>query len=270
MEQKSKINFRKLRSALPELVIVFIFLFLIAAVGYWAGYDDGKIDGYVDGYMNNELGLYDETASQKTDRNLFEELIVNIPGVIEDTCDFVLDAISAEKYQNETFVDFDYIYANGRASKRHVSIVVNELQFLPRKLLERFEDGNWRLILTDQDIVLDYAGDDNYKAAGTTNVSQQEIVVAAESISIKYALVHEFGHYFDYANDRPSNSDEWKKCYIEEWENFYLLSRSFHSVGTATEYFADSFEWYLKNPEKFGTHCPKSFEFIETLLEQYT
>lgn len=97
--------------------------------------------------------------------------------------------------------------------------------------------------------------------------------------NIKISFLHEIGHAIDSHLDFISNSAIFRQIYKEEKEFFYtktsnrkmlfLCDDCFkHVTESEEEFFAESFQRYFEKDEYFYLECPKTYEFIDSLMRQ--
>ena len=263
---------RYIRDALQFLiafVVIMSILCIIGALSYSIGYSSGKYDGYANGYVNCINDVYVEKPSENINRNFMTEIVSSASYDISYYGNQLLQWIQEPKYNDEYVDGYEYIYVDGEATENQVESACNALNCLPQELVQSFKNNYWTLILANEEIVLNYAGDENYKAAGLIKYGDLTITVNIGLPDIEMHVAHEFGHYLDHISEHPSKSEEFVACYEREWEEFYIMDRSFHSVGTTTEYFAEVFGWYMNEPEKLRENCPMSYDFVEKVIAEY-
>lgn len=247
----------------------FALAFLFGCLTYSFAYSRGVSDGYASGYMNGRDGVYIEKMSEELERGYTDSLV-------EMAKEFGVDAVSAiEKwpgdsaYERETVTGYNYIRIYGAVTNSQIETIENQLSQMPSKLLKDFEENGWTLILTTDDLTLNYAGEEDYSASGVTKTYDKTITVNTRFRSTPNTLAHEFGHFLDHQLDRVSSGEKWLRCYESEWQGLYVLSRRFHSIGTASEYFAESFSWYIERSDELKEKCPMSYEFIDKIIKSY-
>lgn len=82
------------------------------------------------------------------------------------------------------------------------------------------------------------------------------------------SLLHEFGHFVDEISYMDKN--EFIKIYEREKDNLILnkdKDKSYY-LRNVSEYFAQSFEEYLINPERLLLNNPKTYEYIKLCIDQ--
>lgn len=172
------------------------------------------------------------------------------------------------KQNNETLDEVPFVLegnvreAVGRYAKLYYYCV-------PEKIRNAFHEEGWQFILTDKDIAsVYYHGPIEGRLAGLTDISEQSIYIHARKEDIRRALIHEFGHYFDYRLSMNSiNHDEFKAIYKKEKAFFNEKWKiDDHAISNEQEYFASAFEQMILYPEVLKEDCPKTYSYLEKLL----
>ena len=242
----------------PEDIVIDIIAILLFVCACIVGYVIGIGDGYTEGYIHGTTGQYTSQPDHLALPNLAEygQSLIN----------------SAEYYINE-------VSENEQIEKRNSSVIIEYnpeainindsinkgLNQVPEFILTRFNDEGWKIKVEPLLQTIPYKGVE-FAAAGSTNYNTKVITLEANARIATETLTHEFGHYFDYINNRISLTEEWTMLYKTEWKGLYLLNRSFHNVDCPQEFFAEIFSWYLEKPELVQKSCPRSFEAMDTLI----
>lgn len=149
----------------------------------------------------------------------------------------------------------------GEVDRENVRELEEILHLVPAELLSRFYNNGWIICVTDENIGKTYMNDNKqYNAAIVWG--KKMIVVEDRSDAIN-GSIHEFGHYLDGINNRPSYSDEFHPIYLEETETFKANIVDEGCVHNQSEFFAQTFYYYILDPSKC---TPKAYEYIETQL----
>jgi hypothetical protein len=147
-----------------------------------------------------------------------------------------------------------------------------QLATLPEFIKSNFISGGGNVYLTDKsiaDILIDYNGieySEAGRAAGVfiVNAGTPEIWLICPS-----ALLHEFGHYFDWSHLWLSGSGEFLEVYHAEKDSFHRhIDRELHYISTPAEYFAESFARYIMNPDTLEKHCPDTYYYLSERIYQ--
>ena len=99
--------------------------------------------------------------------------------------------------------------------------------------------------------------------------------------NLEIILITEIGHLLDESVARRlSNSVEFLQVFEEEMQKFTLTEeynveyfKIYTNISTPLEYFATAFSAYISHPENLQFYCPKTYDYIDTrvneLISQY-
>lgn len=113
-----------------------------------------------------------------------------------------------------------------------------------------------------------FSGDPNdYRTAGFYSIPTKMIVVN-DAKNADWVLCHEMGHYVDFNhsdNMRITDTKQWqdvldKEYPFTDWDLYY---------SNPQEYFAESFAAYYCKAEWLKKTCPKTYEIIDGIVEEY-
>jgi hypothetical protein len=157
------------------------------------------------------------------------------------------------------------------ACKDNNTSLDEQLALLPDFIKSGFTYGGGIVHLADlsiADILIDNTGIEHSEAGRASGVfiinnGNPEIWLVCPS-----ALLHEFGHWFDYTKNWLSGSDESLEVYHAEKGSFAAnIDREQHYISTPAEYFAESFARYLENPDTLKKYCPVTHDYISNLIQ---
>jgi len=162
---------------------------------------------------------------------------------------------------NITFLD--------NSTAAYCSSTVEQMKYIPPKLITLFVNNNWYLKFTSKymDGALGYNGSTSNGTAfsrciGLTMYDSKTILVKFN----KDCIIHEFGHFLDYLTGISSNPD-MRTCINKEAKYLYKVSNDDYSTIDSTEYFAVAFQKYCyTGSENFGQTMPLTRELIERAL----
>ena len=219
---------RKVLNFLTFLWGIFFVLFLVSA-GYYF-YD-----------INKENNLVRNKAIQNTTQEeiLYEKGNVDHP--------FVLDGDIKDSI---VFYAASYYYS------------------LPEIIRMEFSKDGWQVVLTDKDISKEYYhGPIEGRLAGLTDCSDKRIYIHNTREDIQRAMIHEFGHFFDYSIGMGSVSFEFKEIYEVEKELFKEKRKiDNHNISNEMEYFAETFSQFLLYPDILKKNCPQTYDYLMELI----
>lgn len=145
--------------------------------------------------------------------------------------------------------------------------VESEYAKVPENVRMHFQTGGWTLLVSAQPLAQRIPGYGN-SILGFTDSDCKTIFIDNREKAIA-SVVHEMGHYIDWANGLPSESDEFLSIYNTEVVTFCSI-HSTHSANTSTpmEYFAEFYEVMIRNPESVAKDCPQTYEFVQYYQSQ--
>ena len=242
-----------------DFVATIIITILLMLTTCLFGYIVGTMDGYAEGYVSANTNQY----TQHLDRLALKN-ITNYAASIKYNAMTLWNQVFLSTEQKEKQYNITIQYEETAPNIDHaINQALNEI---PENIIQRFEDEGWTIVVCYRLPSMEYK-DTIFSAVGITSSADKLIQLESFAGIAKETLIHEFGHYVDMTNNRFSNSKEWIELYKEEWENLYILTRSFHDVDSPSEYFAEIFNWYLKAPQAIETLCPKSYLMMQRLIE---
>lgn len=107
-----------------------------------------------------------------------------------------------------------------------------------------------------------------YGYSGCFSPSRQTIILKKAHTQ---TLIHEIGHFVDFVTDYQSSSKSFTKIYKSEKKKaktFYNTPS--HTLVSAREYFAESFNAYYSNPAKLKSKCPKTYAYMVKAVKSVT
>ena len=117
------------------------------------------------------------------------------------------------------------------------------LSMVPDEIIEQFNKHNWRAVISHEEIGK-YNETYHSSAIGLCDYSKETIYLSSPS-----ALVHEFGHFIDFASDYGIDGyffnlglDELYELEYESYINYRYIDKS---IMNTNEYFANYFEDYI-------------------------
>lgn len=142
---------------------------------------------------------------------------------------------------------------------------------IPKEVRSEFWEKGWQVILTEKDISREYYnGPVSGRIAGLALSNEKKIYIQNKRSDIRRAMIHEFGHFFDYDTDMSSGSTSFKKIYENEKGSFKEKWKTDnHSISNEQEYFAEAFAQILLYPDILKDNCPKTFNYINELIDTY-
>ena len=89
-------------------------------------------------------------------------------------------------------------------------------------------------------------------------------------------MLHEIGHFLDDgAYCSLSGTNEFNDIFNNEFQNFTLTNdlnveyfKIYANINTPSEYFATAFSCYASYPDDLQAHCPATYQFIDSFVNQ--
>lgn len=157
------------------------------------------------------------------------------------------------------------IWLEDGSNEKWADQVVEYLNKLPRKIVKTLKDDGWKIIITPRNMDEVYSSNIQ-NTVGLTFYYKGRIYLQNNTFSIGFATLHEVGHALDYTNDFMSLTNTWDDIYREEAEASEMGT---YFEGSASEYFAQSFQYYFLEPEALKLNAPKSYEFMMEFINRY-
>lgn len=173
--------------------------------------------------------------------------------------------------------DLTEIYDSGVNANQKKEIDKMIVDLIPRGLIDSFRYSGNRLILTSKDIRTVNGSNFDFEPSGTYNSTKKELFLSNKNNNKwgRDSLVHEFGHYLDYllvsvlnTSSRLSKTPEFMSVWESERLNLkvdYLSNLSYYQ-DSVTEYFAQVFSEYIKNPNRLKANTPKTYEYMKKCM----
>ena len=134
-----------------------------------------------------------------------------------------------------------------------------KLKGLPEEVTKDFNEQGWTFKI-DFDYPAQLGRERGLSCIGVTSYSKKAIFVSDAS-----AIWHEFGHYIEGRLNFPAKHTE---LFIREAQNSILRD---YAKSNSNEYFADCFEYYLKNKDNaknidlFKSKAPMTYQYLQEL-----
>lgn len=155
----------------------------------------------------------------------------------------------------------------GEVQDRYVSRSTEMLSLLPKQLRYLYADYGWHFYVTAEDIAVTEFDGEYASVKGVTDVERLYIKVEARDNATGTTILHEFGHFLDYCCDFPSEKNEFLAVMEQETALASAMGMAY-GLGDNEEYFAESFLWYLTEPEQMERHVPLTYAFISRCLSE--
>lgn len=161
--------------------------------------------------------------------------------------------------------DFEF---EGEISNESIEIAQKYYFKIPENFRNKFKENGWKIIISNEDLNEKYY-ESIIPIAGLTIYDDKIIYLGNYGIHLSEAVIHEFGHYFDFINGRISNSEEFLNLFDKEKNNLYFLNNTLknNAKKQSSEFFAECFQQYFNRPELLKNACPDTYQFLMNLLD---
>ena len=159
--------------------------------------------------------------------------------------------------------------------------VINELKLLPYNMVEEFYNNDWNIRIIKNSLEF-HVGEripspEEGRTCGITFWDSRTIYIPTGSPEgcnepywyIKFATIHEFGHYLDRSKGFISQSYEFQKVYNAEDRKFCKQLCTSSNNDSAVEYFAEAFNIYVHEKDAMKEVCPLTYNYFENLFKKY-
>ena len=153
----------------------------------------------------------------------------------------------------------------GEVRERYVDRCEEMLSLLPESLRYLFVDYGWHFYVTTEDIAMTEFNGEYPSVKGLTDMQSLYIKVEDRDNATSTTILHEFGHFLDYCCNFPSEGNQFLSIMELETELAEAMGMDY-GLGNNEEYFAESFLWYMTEPEETETYIPLTCSFIRRCL----
>lgn len=153
---------------------------------------------------------------------------------------------------------------DGIISDELCKIAETELNKIPTSFKEEFLKSGWHIYITDENLAKEYFNGEHTKVHGCTFYEKRLILIENNENAVKTATIHEFGHWADNYYGNISKTQEFKNIYKQEYLEFEQVFLRDCKMDI-TEYFAEGFYYYVKNPDALKKIAPKTYLVYENL-----
>lgn len=166
------------------------------------------------------------------------------------------------------------IYAEGNASECILEETQKAIDNVPQSLLSLFYENGGMVNVTNKEYESTYTYENDvikFSVAGYFQHYGEEeysIYIINNLNNIENGTIeHEFGHYLDFLFDKISSKSAFTNAYLKEYQNFKDHIESSNYYDNTSEYFAECFSYYLKEPKKLEKYCPQTYTIIDWLVD---
>ncbi|HBH1544542.1 TPA: hypothetical protein KRM00_004096 [Clostridioides difficile] len=176
----------------------------------------------------------------------------------KEISDLEIEHIRSEAFDYSSFIELDGVDYNTQFK------VYKYLDVIPENIIEKFIENKMKIEITNKSLQERFLS--NYILSGV--YFDKTIHLSSNKDWAEQSLLHEFGHFVDEIS--YMNKNEFIKIYEREKDNLILnkdKDKSYY-LRNVSEYFAQSFEEYLINPERLLLNNPKTYEYIKLCIDQ--
>lgn len=166
------------------------------------------------------------------------------------------------------------IHADGNESLKYMGLLYDTLEKSPKAIKNLLNTTNITLIESQEKLA---AESDTFpdNISGYTEYlggTKTEIHIWANTTAMTTDIFHELGHAFDYSLDARdhcsfADTDEWLRYYDAEHQALQdATDTPEHNTSTPYEYFAESVQEYILEPEILQKNCPDTYDCLDKLL----
>ena len=156
---------------------------------------------------------------------------------------------------------------DGNIDSKYADMVEAELNWIPSSLRSKFVESGWHIYVTDENLARNYYGDSKAKIFGSTFYTKDLILMSDSELAIKAATIHEFGHWLDDYLGYASSSRDFTAIHSSEKISFLRMINWSYNVDTASEYFAQAFNYYIKYPACLKKAAPQTYAYIDYYVQ---
>lgn len=144
--------------------------------------------------------------------------------------------------------------------------LADRLALVPANILNAMTSDGWVITLTSENLSDRYFKGIYSTVNAVTDSTIKTIWINNTSRAITKSTIHEIGHYLDYKSGIINKSDEFKRIYTAEKDNFSIPGGNASYARSSTqEYFGEAFQECILYPEMMMQNCPQTYSFIMSL-----
>lgn len=153
------------------------------------------------------------------------------------------------------------IELDGDITSNILNYAYNYWYLIPENIRNDFLNQGWKLVITDKSISKEF--DISYEVSGITLPKEKKIVIYGSQSCIRYALVHEVGHYIDIRNNFISRGIEFKDMYKRNGSKMLEYNSNYVQASySEEEYFAELYRAHLLGDYKMKLIFSNDIEFV--------
>lgn len=162
-------------------------------------------------------------------------------------------------------VSYPTICKGDGVNKGIVDEVNKQLLIIPDNLRKLFQESGWSMVATNEDLNEKYYNGEFNSVSGSTSYKEHEVSISDSEEAAEDATLHEFGHWFNWYLNYPSNSEVFLEIYNKENKTFYSeFNLSIH--WDEREFFAEGFDRFYTDRLKLESVSPELYSYMSTIL----
>lgn len=166
-------------------------------------------------------------------------------------------------------VEFNIAVPEGNIDAETIDLADRILNTLPDKLLNEFIESDWKLYVTSNMPVLTFFSGIYGEPNGRPDLEAHYIEVASDQETMGKTLLHEFGHYVDYAKGDVSLKSEFENIYENSSEAFADAFGINTEGYDQSEFFADGFaKYYSGYSHQMEKEYPELCRYIKAAISK--
>lgn len=161
---------------------------------------------------------------------------------------------------------YTFIITEGNLYKKTVDNVMQSYQAIPEKIRNAFEDGGYKIKITEWDITEEaYAPYGGYHGTARIQaVFDYEKKILFINDEYPNTVIHEMGHFVNDFLSMYSSRLENKKILCSEAKKI-----SCYAETNDKEFFAESFRLYIAEPQLLKNISPSTYNMIDTAIQLF-
>lgn len=183
----------------------------------------------------------------------------------------------------------DYKYCKGISYNKNISnttikYISNTYADIPKPIRNDIKKKGWKIRVGKENLdeLYGYPKEQGTVIVGMCDYTNKLLLVKRRTYDTKYNtsiyLLHEVGHFVNYHSGAYSSSvyrQNFQNIYTEEKTKFDRLQNRLrlmtteHNTSSTSEYFAQTFAVYMKEPNKLKKSCPKTYKYIRKIVKNY-
>ena len=177
----------------------------------------------------------------------------------------------SEQHENSILprVEFNIAVPEGNIDSETLDLADRILNTLPDNLLTEFVNSGWKLYVTSNIPVLTFFSGIYGEPNGRPNLEAHYIEVTNDQETMGKTLLHEFGHYVDYAKGDVSLKSEFENIYENSSETFADAFGIDTEGYDQSEFFADGFaKYYSGYSHQMEKEYPELCRYIKNTVQK--